>query len=227
MLLPQPAACRYHLVALPLDSSGCPARSSLGTTCRLPHTCHRVPLCPDRSSLSTTCQPPHPWLLLQMLDYPGRPVLATVDNNTACPKTALLEYLPPVQTQPFELLVSPAPAGPSPAASRPASPWPLEQRPPQPRSRALCCQPPVPAEATIITTLAIADALPFTTTRRFALASPASPPARPRRTAPRRATSPPGRRSCWWTRPLQCWPPATPCCCWRCCSCPAASTATM
>lgn len=39
-----------------------------------------------------------------MLDYPGRPALSTVDNNGASPRPALLEYLPPVQTAPFDLL---------------------------------------------------------------------------------------------------------------------------
>lgn len=41
---------------------------------------------------------------LQMLDYPGRPTLATLDNNTRDPKPALLEYIPPLQTRPFDMI---------------------------------------------------------------------------------------------------------------------------
>jgi hypothetical protein len=39
-----------------------------------------------------------------MLEHPGRPVLTTVDNNTACPRSALLEYIPPIQTRPYDML---------------------------------------------------------------------------------------------------------------------------
>jgi hypothetical protein len=39
----------------------------------------------------------------QLLDYPGRPSLATLDNNTRNPKAALLEHLPPLQTRPHNI----------------------------------------------------------------------------------------------------------------------------
>lgn len=42
-----------------------------------------------------------------MLYYPGRPALTTVNNNTTTPQSALLEYLPPIQTKPFDLLGRP------------------------------------------------------------------------------------------------------------------------
>jgi len=45
-------------------------------------------------------------LLLQLLDYPGRPALSTLDNNTPCPKAALLEYIHAVQTRPFSMTTS-------------------------------------------------------------------------------------------------------------------------
>jgi hypothetical protein len=41
---------------------------------------------------------------VQMLEHPGRPVLTTVDNNTPCPQSALLEYIPPIQTRPYDML---------------------------------------------------------------------------------------------------------------------------
>lgn len=43
-------------------------------------------------------------LYAQMLESLGRPALTTVDNNTACPRPALLEYIPPIQTQPYDML---------------------------------------------------------------------------------------------------------------------------
>ncbi len=42
-----------------------------------------------------------------MLDYPGRPMLTTVNNDTSHPQSALLRYLPPLQTAPLDLLPSP------------------------------------------------------------------------------------------------------------------------
>lgn len=45
-------------------------------------------------------------LLLQLLDYPGRPAMSTLDNNTAEPKAALLQHIPPVQTRPFSMTSS-------------------------------------------------------------------------------------------------------------------------
>lgn len=45
-------------------------------------------------------------VLLQLLDYPGRPALATLDNNTPCPKAALLEHIHAVQTRPFSMTTS-------------------------------------------------------------------------------------------------------------------------
>jgi hypothetical protein len=41
--------------------------------------------------------------LLQFLEYPGRPALSTLDNNTPNPKPGLLEYIPAVQTRPFDI----------------------------------------------------------------------------------------------------------------------------
>lgn len=41
--------------------------------------------------------------LLQLLEYPGRPALSTLDNNTPNPKPGLLEYIPAVQTRPFDI----------------------------------------------------------------------------------------------------------------------------
>lgn len=41
---------------------------------------------------------------VQMLESLGRPALSTVDNNTAHPRPALLEYIPPIQTRPFDML---------------------------------------------------------------------------------------------------------------------------
>lgn len=38
------------------------------------------------------------------MEHPGRPVLGTVDNNTACPRPALLQYIPPIQTRPYDML---------------------------------------------------------------------------------------------------------------------------
>lgn len=45
-----------------------------------------------------------------MLEYPGRPVLTTLGNNTPHLAPALLSYLPPVQTLPYDL-VTPLPSG--------------------------------------------------------------------------------------------------------------------
>jgi hypothetical protein len=39
----------------------------------------------------------------QLLEYPGRPSLSTLDNNTSNPKPGLLEYIPAVQTRPFNI----------------------------------------------------------------------------------------------------------------------------
>lgn len=39
----------------------------------------------------------------QLLEYPGRPSLSTLDNNTPNPKPGLLEYIPAVQTRPFNI----------------------------------------------------------------------------------------------------------------------------
>lgn len=47
-----------------------------------------------------------------MLDYPGRPALATLDNNTRRPQPCLLEHVPPLQTRPYNL-VAQAGAAPS------------------------------------------------------------------------------------------------------------------
>jgi hypothetical protein len=43
---------------------------------------------------------------LQLLDYLGRPTLSTLDNNTQNPKSGLLEYIPAVQTRPFDVTSS-------------------------------------------------------------------------------------------------------------------------
>jgi hypothetical protein len=43
---------------------------------------------------------------LQLLDYLGRPTLSTLDNNTQNPKSGLLEYIPAVQTRPFDVTTS-------------------------------------------------------------------------------------------------------------------------
>uniref|UniRef100_A0A383VQN2 Uncharacterized protein n=1 Tax=Tetradesmus obliquus TaxID=3088 RepID=A0A383VQN2_TETOB len=40
----------------------------------------------------------------KLLEHPGRPVLGTVDNNTPCPRPALLQYIPPIQTRPYDML---------------------------------------------------------------------------------------------------------------------------
>lgn len=40
---------------------------------------------------------------MQLLEYPGRPALSTLDNNTPNPKPGLLEYIPAVQTRPFSI----------------------------------------------------------------------------------------------------------------------------
>jgi len=42
----------------------------------------------------------------QLLEHPGRPELTTVGNNTAAPAAALLSYIPPVQTLPFDLVAA-------------------------------------------------------------------------------------------------------------------------
>jgi hypothetical protein len=39
----------------------------------------------------------------QLLEYPGRPALTTWDNNTPNPKPGLLQYIPAVQTRPFNI----------------------------------------------------------------------------------------------------------------------------
>ncbi|KAI8466790.1 MAG: hypothetical protein J3K34DRAFT_460714 [Monoraphidium minutum] len=63
----------------------------------------------------------------QVLEYPGRPALATFANNTGAPAPALLPYLPPLQTLPCDL-VNPARsprrggAPPGGAAAAPGSP---------------------------------------------------------------------------------------------------------
>jgi hypothetical protein len=44
--------------------------------------------------------------VLQLLDYLGRPTLSTLDNNTQNPKSGLLEYIPAVQTRPFDVTSS-------------------------------------------------------------------------------------------------------------------------
>jgi hypothetical protein len=45
-----------------------------------------------------------------LLEYPGRPVLSTIANNTQRPAAALLDYLPPLQTAPCDLVAAAAPA---------------------------------------------------------------------------------------------------------------------
>lgn len=40
----------------------------------------------------------------QMMRYPGRPSMLTCGNNTDLPEPALQEYLPPLQTAPYNLL---------------------------------------------------------------------------------------------------------------------------
>lgn len=44
---------------------------------------------------------------MQMLAYPGRPATVTVANPSGQPMPAIQEYLPPVQTGPYDLLVRP------------------------------------------------------------------------------------------------------------------------
>lgn len=39
-----------------------------------------------------------------MLESLGRPALTTINNNTACPRPALLDYIPPIQTHPYDML---------------------------------------------------------------------------------------------------------------------------
>lgn len=38
----------------------------------------------------------------ELLDFPGRPCLCTLDNSSAAPKAGLLEHVPPLQTRPAE-----------------------------------------------------------------------------------------------------------------------------
>eukprot|EP00878_Enallax_costatus_P011110 GHUV01011603.1.p1 GENE.GHUV01011603.1~~GHUV01011603.1.p1 ORF type:complete len:1328 (+),score=466.80 GHUV01011603.1:589-3984(+) len=40
----------------------------------------------------------------KMLESLGRPALTTVDNNTACPRPALFDYVSPIQTHPYDIL---------------------------------------------------------------------------------------------------------------------------
>jgi hypothetical protein len=40
-----------------------------------------------------------------MLDYPGRPTLVTLDNNSSQPTPGLLGHIPPMQTRPFNLMM--------------------------------------------------------------------------------------------------------------------------
>jgi hypothetical protein len=93
-------------------------------SCHAPRICGRRLCCRlaldldlARSSTGVLLQPAaaSPWLPIaqpypQMLDYPGRPALVTLGNNTAAPAPALLSYIPPVQTLPCDLTIGPGPA---------------------------------------------------------------------------------------------------------------------